>query len=157
MTLGERLRENVAASHPATPCLVYRGPLNATGYGYPRLVSRTQGTLLHRWIVEQFDGPLLPGEVVMHRCDNPPCFRYDHLKRATQRENLLDAMAKGRHRFVSHIGEDNGSAVLDEATVLAIRADWDAGGVTQTVLAERYHMSKSQIGNIVKRRQWRHL
>ena len=40
--------------------------------------------LLHRWVWEQVNGPIPPGMVVMHRCDNPPCFRLDHLMLGTQ-------------------------------------------------------------------------
>lgn len=59
--------------------------------------------MLHRWIVEQIEGPLRPWpeEVVMHRCDNRLCFRYDHLRRATYADNNADCREKGRHRFVS--------------------------------------------------------
>lgn len=116
------------ADHPATPCREYRGPRQGKGYGCPTFVPGRQ-VLLHRWVVEQVEGrPLGPGEVVMHLCDNPPCFRYDHLRRATQAENIRDAMAKGRHRFVAHHGEANGGGgKLTRAQADEIRRRWSKG------------------------------
>lgn len=37
------------------------------------------------------------GKVVRHRCDNPPCFRYDHLVVGTQGDNLDDMRSRGRN------------------------------------------------------------
>ena len=78
-----------------TPCLEYRGPRTKGGYGQPTFDGVQ--VLLHRWIVEQVEGPLLPGEVVRHTCDNPPCFRYDHLIRGTYADNAQDAIERGHH------------------------------------------------------------
>lgn len=77
-------------------CLEYRGRRHSRGYGYLTLEPGKR-VMLHRWIVEQVDGrPLEPGEVVRHKCDNPPCFRYDHLERGTQADNIDDMIQKGR-------------------------------------------------------------
>jgi hypothetical protein len=35
---------------------------------------------------------------VRHACDNPPCFNPDHLVPGTTRENVMDSVAKKRHR-----------------------------------------------------------
>jgi hypothetical protein len=34
--------------------------------------------------------------LVLHDCDNPPCFRLDHLRLGTHAENMADMRAKGR-------------------------------------------------------------
>lgn len=148
----------VLLDRPTTPCLVYRGPLNANGYGYPRLAKGDRhGTLLHRWIVETMEGvPLEPGQKVLHRCDNPPCFRYDHLRRGTQRENLLQAVARGRHRYGHQPGETNGASVLTADQVLAVRAACAAGD-RQRDVARRFGISQAQVSNIHRRTQWSHL
>lgn len=79
---------------PATPCREYRGP-KTEGYGTFRVNGEKR--MIHAWVVEQLEGkPLLQGEMVMHHCDNPPCFLYEHLRRATYAENMEDARLKGR-------------------------------------------------------------
>jgi hypothetical protein len=42
------------------------------------------------------NGPIPAGMWVLHRCDNPPCVRPDHLFLGTQLDNMRDASAKGR-------------------------------------------------------------
>lgn len=77
------------------PCLEYRGPTAGGGYGSITVDGKRQ--LLHRWMVEQVEGPLAPGEVVRHACDNPPCFLYEHLQRGTVADNNRDMAQRGRH------------------------------------------------------------
>jgi hypothetical protein len=38
----------------------------------------------------------IKGKDVMHRCDNPPCFRYSHLEIGTRKDNVADMWSKGR-------------------------------------------------------------
>lgn len=136
----------MTATRLDTPCREYRGSRTAKGYGRKRINGVT--VMLHRWIVELVEGRKLePGEVVMHLCDNPPCFRYDHLKRATQRENIQDAVAKGRHRF--------GTAQyrLTSADAHAIR-DRLARGDRVTDVAADYGIARCHVSNIKAGRKW---
>jgi len=143
----------------ATDCLVYRGPDNGHGYGRvsfgpPRVDARgrrrgRQLVQLHRWVVEQVEGPLSPGEVVMHTCDNPPCFRYDHLVRATQLVNVRDAERKGRGRRL--LGEAHPNAKLTAADVADIRASSDS----QRELAARHGVSRTLIRKVRAGTVWR--
>lgn len=77
-----------------TPCREWQGARHPRGYGQMKREGRS--IYVHRWVSEQIDGPIPDGVVVMHRCDNPPCFRYDHLVRGTQKDNLQDMASKGR-------------------------------------------------------------
>lgn len=77
----------------STPCIEWTNSRHQAGYGL-RYVDGRQ-VYVHRWVMEQLDGPLLPGEVVCHRCDNPPYFRFDHLERGTCSHNTQDAYARG--------------------------------------------------------------
>lgn len=80
------------------PCLPFDGTILSTGYGQKRLGNRRR-QLAHRWTWEQAHGPIPPGLVVMHTCDNPSCVEITHLRLGTQRENLADRDAKGRNAF----------------------------------------------------------
>ena len=82
-----------------TPCREWRGPTSGpSGYGSRWGHGRRGGKrTIHRWVMEVIHGKdAIAGKVVMHRCDNPICFRYDHLKIGTQKENMEDARRKGR-------------------------------------------------------------
>jgi hypothetical protein len=83
-----------------TPCIEYDGFRNANGYG--RVNKRVGGKLIsryvHRTAWEQANGPIPAGMIVMHLCDNPPCYRLDHLRLGTHEENRADMLAKGRYK-----------------------------------------------------------
>lgn len=50
----------------------------------------------HRFAYELTHGPLPEGSILLHSCDNPRCVRPSHLTPGTHRDNLMDAMKKGR-------------------------------------------------------------
>jgi hypothetical protein len=57
-----------------------------------------------RWLCELYAPGCLSGRkrrhlVVRHTCDNPKCVRPDHLIVGTQKQNVGDAMARGRHKI----------------------------------------------------------
>jgi hypothetical protein len=76
-----------------TPCRLWQGALDKSGYGI-----RKDGTRMHVWVWEQINGKVPKGKQVCHHCDQPLCFRYDHLWLCTQLENIADRHAKGRSR-----------------------------------------------------------
>jgi hypothetical protein len=124
------------------PCLEYRGSRLPKGYG------RLRRKLLHRMIVEMVEGrPLAAGEVVMHLCDNPACFRYAHLRRATQGDNIRDAVAKGRHKF----GTTRYRLTPDIAEEIRRRHQ---AGETPTALGSEFGVAPCHITNIAKGRKW---
>ena len=77
-----------------TPCREYQGSRTSAGYGR-RVRSQFKTIRVHRQIMIMA-GHDIEGLEVMHICDNPPCFRYDHLRIGTHADNMADRKAKGR-------------------------------------------------------------
>src|SRR5574342_284261 len=80
-------------------CWLWLGTKRHLGYGVVRIGGTRQkrrSILAHRFTWELMYGPIPPGLHVCHHCDNPPCVRPSHLFLGTQRDNMQDAMRKGR-------------------------------------------------------------
>lgn len=72
-------------------CWVWLGRTNNRGYG------KFQATYAHRYSWMLAHGSLPPDDLdVLHRCDNRPCVRPDHLFLGDQQDNSDDMVAKGR-------------------------------------------------------------
>lgn len=60
------------------------------------LVDGSAERRAHRLAWELANGPVPAGQFVLHRCDNPPCARPDHLFLGTAADNTADMRSKGR-------------------------------------------------------------
>lgn len=100
------------------------------------------------------------GAVVMHLCDHRACVRVDHLRVATQADNLRDAVQKGRLILGlnrnGQPGSANPSAKLCEQDVAQIRV-LSATGVKASALALQFGVSRHAIRLVVNRKTWTHL
>lgn len=135
-----------------TPCREYQGAL-AQGYGVRWDKEKGANDYLHRWVVAQVDGwEAIDGKVVLHDCDNPPCFRYDHLKIGTTADNNADRDAKGRQNGPR--GESHHWAKLSLNDVRAIRLR-HSQGETQASLASEYGVHPSTLSYAIRRSSWR--
>ena len=96
----------------------------------------------HRVSWEIHYGPIPKDMCVLHRCDNPPCVRPDHLFIGTKKDNALDSVAKGRNvrRWW-----------LTASDVRAIRGLHIPYVVTTKMLAKRFGVSAGHIQNILSR------
>lgn len=99
-------------------------------------------------------GPVPPGMVVCHRCDNPPCVNPDHLFLGTHRDNMHDMSAKGR--AVHSRGEQQHNARLSEADVREIKSFPERRGL-RAELARRYGVSHTTITKIRSGLKWVHV
>jgi hypothetical protein len=141
----------VTLSNEPDGCTEWTGNRDANGYG--RIGVEQRPVLVHRLAWELAHGPIPAGLHVLHRCDNPPCVRLDHLSLGTQADNMRDTVTRGRHVQ----GDRVGTAKLTEANVLEIRRRYAAGGVTQKSLAAEFGVKPPAIQAIINRRKWRHL
>lgn len=97
-------------------------------------------------------GDVPDGIEVCHRCDNPECTNPEHLFLGTRRENIDDAMSKGRIKK----GERHGMAILTDTDVLAIRR-LGRRGESSGPLAALFGVSEETIRKIKNGRAWKHL
>src|SRR4249920_2161217 len=100
-------------------CWGWSGYTGGDGYGRITIGHNRQGKA-HRFSYEIHRGPIPDGMQVLHRCDNPPCTRPDHLFLGTARDNVADMDVKGRRKSVAHLGSDHGMAKLTERAVRTI-------------------------------------
>jgi HNH endonuclease len=78
------------------PCLEWAGARNRKGYGIWPDARSGRTRIVHRRVWEDAHGPVPRGRIVMHTCDNPPCYRLSHLRLGTVAENQRDMVEKGR-------------------------------------------------------------
>ena len=76
-------------------------PFGKTGNGYGAVYDPKSGKTLGVHVVayESAYGPLSKGEVVRHTCDNRACFEITHLIKGSQKENVHDAINRGRMKL----------------------------------------------------------
>jgi hypothetical protein len=77
-------------------CWGWTGKTDGFGYGVVQLGRGEPRSGAHRVSWRLHCGPIPDGLHVLHRCDNPPCTRPDHLFLGTALDNQRDASAKGR-------------------------------------------------------------
>ena len=85
---------------PVTGCWNWTGCKIPSGYGQIRYGGKM--ILVHRLSAHFYLGfPLFSKLHILHSCDNPACFNPKHLSSGTQKENIHDAISRGRfeHRF----------------------------------------------------------
>lgn len=145
--IEERFWEKVAKGEG---CWEWQGRRTKPGYGrfWPQGL-KGPAVQAHRIAWELVNGPIPAGLYVCHSCDNPPCVRPDHLWLGTNRENQLDAVAKGR----GNAGERNNKARISTADAEAIRASTEATGA----LAIRYGISPGHVWRIRRGERWAHV
>jgi hypothetical protein len=123
-------------------CWPWTGNRLPTGYG--RVTRRNRSIYAHRvsWVLHH--GPIPAGLWVLHRCDNPPCVRPDHLFLGTNDDNVADRDAKGRGL---------GHARLTPEDVLEIRRAVTQG-LTRTELARKYGVARTTVSDAAAGTTW---
>jgi HNH endonuclease len=162
--------EFLAAVDRTGECWVWMRARAGSGYGRVRWNGRDERAHRVAWLLA--NGPVPEGLCVLHRCDNPPCVRPDHLFLGTKADNAQDCARKGRNSSVVHpeahragikrwltehperhaSGERNGAAKLTAQQAAEIRSL--RGQVSQRELARRFGVSKAAIYYVQIGRNW---
>lgn len=137
-----------------TGCLISeRAAVNHYGRQQLRFDDKLEYLPRVMWVIKK--GPIPEGLFVLHSCDNPSCIEIDHLFLGTQKENIQDAVKKGRYvsNWKPQPGELHPMAKITEAVIPSIRSDsrpaWQIG--------LEYGISATQVRRIKNHQSWSHV
>jgi len=133
---------------PPTPCREWRGSTARRGYG--KVWRQGKYVLVHRWIYSQIHGEEIHGKTILHLCDNPACYRLDHLWAGTLSDNTRDAFSKGRQLPPRRLTK------LTEEDVRMIRHRVSNGERRQTI-ADELRVSLSSVSHAANGYTWRNV
>ena len=93
-TFCRRFFSHVQFSLVDDSCWLWTGKTEK--HGYARAMMDGTRKLAHRLSWELFVSPIAEGMDICHKCDTPNCIRPTHLFQGTHRDNIIDAVGKGR-------------------------------------------------------------
>lgn len=154
---SERFWQKVDRNGPTVreelgPCWVWTAHRDTTGYGIFGISARLHA-MAHRFAWAEEHGQIPDGLKVLHRCDNPPCVRPDHLFLGTQADNIVDRDRKGRTAW----GERQSKAKLTVEAVMEIRRRLADGSSSQAELARMFGVTRPSISQIATGKHWKQI
>lgn len=136
------------------PCWLWTAALFDNGYGAFRLGAkqRRAHVVSHEWHI----GPTV-GLQVCHACDRRHCVNPAHLFLGTQKENIQDALSKGRMATGQRSGMyTQGLTTLTDDQVREINCMLNEG-VLQREIAERFGVGQTMVSHIASGKAWGHV
>lgn len=130
-------------------CVEWAGHRDTLGYG--RIYVGGKQRLAHRIAYGFFIGPIPPGMLVLHRCDNPPCVNPQHLFLGTDADNAADRSVKGRSCVGASMRNSKRNLKLTESAVI----DIVRSSRSHRECAERFGVSMSTIQAVRRGDIWR--
>lgn len=129
--------EKVDTSGGIDACWIWRGTINSGGYGVFNIGCIVSA---HRAAYELFVGHILSDQTreVCHRCDVPLCVNPLHLFLGTHRQNLQDAIDKGRLTYRRMMDVQKFHELL-------------SSGMSQAEMARRLGVSSTAVHKAIKR------
>lgn len=140
---------------PNSGCWLWTGALDWNGYARFALNGRNCKASRVAYLILKCEDP---GEMlVLHRCDVRSCVNPGHLYLGDQKQNMEDADARGRRRYLRgrenpNRGSRNHASKLKEAQVREIKSL--IGKISYQKLAERYAVATSSIQGIANGKRW---
>lgn len=146
-------------------CHLWTGARNWKGYG--RFKANGRALKAHRVALAIAGVELAPGQLALHSCDRPLCVNAAHLRAGSHRENMRDAIARGRiargdrHGFRLHPerrprGDRHGRAKLTAETVLDARARHAAGESIRSI-ARALGVDRNTAREAIRGTTWAHV
>jgi hypothetical protein len=130
--------------------------LNAQKSGHLRirLCPGRKRHLVHHLVLLAFVGPCPEGMECRHYPDRDPANnRLDNLQWGTRSQNQADRIEQG----TDGRGERCVTAKLNDTSVIAMRREHAAGGVTFRSLAKKHKVSPDAVRDAINRRTWKHV
>jgi hypothetical protein len=149
---GKKGIETIIADCPQTILSPF---IPKTGYKIVLIYKdkKRRHKLVHRLVLEAFNGPCPPGLEACHNDGNRINNHIDNLRYDTRINNFKDKYAHG----TDFNGNRNPAAKLTEDDVIIIRSIYKKRIVTYQMIAPIYGVTWGTIRDIIKRNSWRHI
>lgn len=134
-TVLERL-ERLSIPEPNSGCWLWMGSLSKFGYGQI-MMPGGKPRRAHRVSYEAHKGPIPPGLDVRHTCDMRCCINPDHLLIGTRKQNMQDALDRGRTARGFRLPHTRFTEAQREAIIQDSRPHWK--------IAEEYGVGKPYV------------
>jgi len=149
-------------------CWLWQASCFKEGYGQFKVRGRNLKT--NRIAYFLGTGCDLGESLALHTCDNPSCCNPAHVYGGTAKDNIADAINRGR--FACGVGETHGSrthpesrargerastAKLTADQVTEMRGLYATGEWTQQSLADRYGLQRRSVCDILRGKNWAHI
>lgn len=148
LSVKERLEKNGVAKENG--CIEWSKHKDTDGYGIISVGNAPNR--VHRVSYEIYIGPIPPGMLVCHKCDNPSCFNPKHLFLGSSKDNLQDMVKKGRKPK----GEKVHNSKLTEEQVREIKIRVSKGEKVGQI-AKDYPVHGRAIRLIMAGINWKHV
>ena len=153
--IAERINEHIYPC-PITGCYLWGGYTNGVGYGQLSVGRGGNGrcgkVLVHRLTHQMVYGELADDIILRHTCDTRACVNPEHTIPGTQKQNVHDAIKRGRWAR----GSGFSHAKLTEGQIPAIRVAI-ANGANLAALARTLGVSPTALYAIKGGRSWKHV
>jgi hypothetical protein len=146
----KRLFAKVAKSTEPDGCWEWTGTRNHQGYGQLRAFDRTLWSS-HRLSWFLHSGAIPNGLWVLHKCDNRPCVRPDHLFLGTHVDNVNDKVSKTRQAWGEACKKK--LKVGDVIEILRLRKEQ----VSLSKVARQFGVTKQVISGISRNKIWKQI